>query len=134
MAFDYGTKRVGIAVTDPLHIIATPLTTVPTTDIISFVKQYCEQEPVSTFVVGEPKQMNNLPSSISPQVESFVKDLQRNFPTINVCRIDERFTSKMASRAIAESDLSKRNRQQKSLIDKTSATLILQSFMAQAGQ
>src|SRR4051812_28220111 len=96
MAIDYGSKRVGIAVTDTLQIIATGLTTVHSKDLIEFLKNYVAKEDVECIVVGEPKQMNNQPSESSRFIEPFVVHLKRTFPKIKIERIDERFTSKMA--------------------------------------
>jgi len=130
MAFDYGTKRVGIAVTDPLQIIATGLDTVHPKDIVDYLKKYITQNPVERFVVGEPKQMDNTASQSAPHVRGFVTILKKNFPDIPIEMLDERFTSKMASAAIAQSGMSRKNRQSKELVDTVSAVIILQSFMA----
>ena len=129
MAFDFGTKRLGIAVTDPLQLFATGLTTIHPKDVIEFLKKYLQTEQVETFIVGEPKQMNGTPSQSAPQVKGFVTILKKNFPDIPVEMMDERFTSKMASATIAQSGLKKSDRQNKALIDTVSATIILQSYM-----
>jgi putative Holliday junction resolvase len=129
MAFDYGTKRIGIAVTDPLQIIATALTTVHPKDSLTFIKNYIQTEAVEKFIVGSPLQMDGTPSQSAPHVNGFVKSLKKNFPEIPVVTIDERFTSKMASAVIAQSGLKKTKRQQKSLVDQISAVIILQSYM-----
>ena len=129
MAIDYGTKRVGVAVTDPNKIIATGLDTIHSKDIINYLKKYFEKEAVECIVVGEPKQMNGTDSQIAPQVNQFVKQLEKNFPSIPVKRIDERFTSKMATHAILMSGAKKKERQNKELVDMTSAVIILQSYM-----
>jgi putative holliday junction resolvase len=129
MAFDYGGKRTGIAVTDPLKIIATGLATVPSKEVIDFIKKYLFTEQVELFIVGEPRQMDNSPSQSAQMVNNFVKDLQKTFPLIPVERVDERFTSKMASKVIAESGKTKKERQKKEHIDTISATIILQSYM-----
>ena len=129
MAFDFGTKRLGIAVTDPLQLFATGLTTIHPKDVIEFLKKYLQTEQVETFIVGEPKQMDGTPSQSAPQVKGFVTILKKNFPDIPVEMMDERFTSKMASAAIAQSGLKKSVRQNKDLIDTVSATIILQSYM-----
>lgn len=129
MAFDYGTKRIGIAVTDPLQIIATALTTIHSKDIFIFLKEYTEKEPVERFVVGKPIQLDGTDSQSSPHVVGFVRSLKKHFPSIDVVTIDERYTSKMASAAIAQSDLKRAKRQDKELIDRISAVLILQSYM-----
>lgn len=129
MAIDYGSKRVGIAVTDPLKIIASGLTTVHSKDVIDFLKKYFEKEEVECIVVGEPKQMNNLPSESARFVEPFVTHLKRTFPAIKIERMDERFTSKMAFQTMIDSGLKKKDRQNKELVDEISATIILQSYM-----
>ncbi len=130
MAFDYGTKRIGIAVTDPLQIIATGLDTVHPKDIVEYLKKYITFNPVERFIVGEPKQMDNTDSQSAPHVRGFVTILKKHFPDIPVEMLDERFTSKMASAVIAQSGIKKSDRQNKGLVDTISATIILQSFMA----
>jgi len=129
MAFDYGTKRIGIAVTDPLQIIATSLTTVHPEKIWEFLETYVQQEPVETFVVGKPLQMDGTASESAQYVVGFVRRLKKTYPAINVVEIDERFTSKIASNAIAQGGLKKGKRQQKELIDTVSATIILQTYL-----
>jgi putative Holliday junction resolvase len=129
IAIDYGSKRVGIAVTDPMQIIATGLTTVHSKDLMEFLKGYIAKEQVECIVVGEPKRMNNEPSESARFIEPFVLHLKRSFPGIKVERIDERFTSKMAFQTIIDSGLKKKDRQNKELVDEISATIILQSYM-----
>lgn len=129
LAFDYGTKRIGIAVTDPMQIIATGLDTIHPKDIIEYLKKYMQTESVERFVVGEPKQMDNTPSQSAPHVKGFVTLLKKNFPDIPVEMLDERFTSKMASAAIAQSGMGKKARQNKALVDNVSAVILLQSWM-----
>ena len=129
LAFDYGTKRVGIATTDPLKIIANGLTTIHPKDIVEFLKKYLLTESVELFVVGMPKQMDGSLSESAGQVKGFVTILKNNFPTIMVELMDERFTSKMASATIAQSGLKKSARQNKGLVDEVAATIILQSYM-----
>ena len=129
MAFDYGTKRIGVAVTDPLKIIATSLETVPVHTIFTFITEYLKKSEVELFVVGNPKQMDNSPSESAPHVKGFVKSLKKQFPLIPIELIDERFTSKMAEQTILKSGLKKIARQNKSLTDSVSATIILQSYM-----
>lgn|SRR5690606_13625600 len=131
MAFDYGTKRVGIAVTDPLQLIATALETVHARDVLDYVKAYVAREQVATFVVGMPRQVDGSASESAQHVRGFVRSLRRNFPTVPIETIDERFTSKMASASIAQSGMTKKKRQDKSLIDRVSAVLILQSYLEQ---
>lgn len=130
MAIDYGSKRVGIAVTDPLQIIASGLTTVHSKDLISFLTNYINKEKVECIVVGEPKRMNNEPSESARFIEPFVTHLKRTFPHIKVERIDERFTSKMAFQTMIDGGLKKKDRQNKELIDEISATIILQTYMS----
>jgi putative Holliday junction resolvase len=130
MAFDYGTKRIGVAVTDPLQIIATGLDTVHPFQIIEFLKRYMQTEQVERFVVGEPKQMDNTPSQSAIHVKGFVNLLKKTFPAIPVEMMDERFTSKMASATIAQSGMGKKARQNKELVDNISAVILLQSWMS----
>ena len=129
MAFDYGRKHVGVAVTDENRIIATALETVHSKDIFNFVKKYVAEENVDCFVVGEPKQMNNKPSESVKYIDPFVKKLKKEFPGIRLDRYDERFTSKMAFQVMIDSGISKKERRNKETIDKISAVLILQSYM-----
>ena len=131
MAFDYGTKRIGIAVTDPLQIIATGLETIHPQHIVEYLKKYLQTEQVERFIVGEPKQMDNTPSQSAVHVKGFVTLLKKNFPEIPVEMLDERFTSKMASATIAQSGMGKKDRQNKELVDTISATILLQSWMEQ---
>lgn len=129
LAIDYGQKRVGLAVTDELRIIAGALTTVHSKDVITFLKDYILRENVDCLVVGYPLTLQNTLSESARFIEPFVKNLQKTFPHIPVERMDERFTSKMATAAILESGAKKKDRQNKSLVDKVSAVIILQSFM-----
>ena len=129
LALDYGRKRTGVAVTDELGMIATGLTTLRSADVITFLKEYVVKNTVDGFVVGEPRQMNNTPSEASVYIEPFVLLLKKTFPAIPVHRIDERFTSLIATRAIRDAGSKKKVRQDKALIDTVSATLILQSFL-----
>jgi putative holliday junction resolvase len=129
MAIDYGTKRVGIAVTDPNQIISTGLDTVHAKDVIEFLKKYFQREAVECIVVGEPKQMDATDSEMAVHANQFVRQLQKNFPSIPVKRVDERFTSKLAQQAILMSGVKKKGRQNKELVDMTSAIIILQSYM-----
>ena len=129
IAIDYGRKRVGLAVTDELKMIATSMGTVHSKDIIEFLKTYLSSEKVECIVVGEPKQMNNENSDSAKFIEPFVKLLIKTFPAIPVKRFDERFTSKMAFQTMIDAGLKKKDRQNKELIDSISATIILQSYM-----
>ena len=129
IAIDYGQKRVGIAVTDELQLIANGLTTIHVKDIWDFLKDYLANEKVDCIVIGEPKDMKNQPSDSSRFIDPFVKKLRKTFPGILIERHDERFTSKMAFDTMIESGLKKQKRQDKALVDTISATIILQSYM-----
>jgi len=129
VAIDYGQKRVGIAVTDELQLISSGLTTVHVKDIWSFLTDYLSEQKVDCIVVGEPRDLKNRPSDASRFIEPFVKKLKKTFPEIPVERFDERFTSKMAHDTMIESGIGKQKRQDKALVDKISATILLQSFM-----
>lgn len=129
LAIDFGTKRVGLAVTDTLQIIASGLATVHSKDIISYLKEYFKKEPVDCVVIGDPRKMDNTPSDVAVQVEAFIKNFRKNFPDMKVERIDERYTSKMAFQTMIDSGLKKKARKNKALVDEISATIILQSYM-----
>ena len=129
LAIDYGQKRVGFAVTDELKIIATALATVPAKEVMAFLKEYTSRNTVECFVIGEPKQMNNTASESAKYIEPFIRRLKTEFPGIPVERMDERFSSMIATRAIRESGAKKKDRRDKSLVDTVSAVIILQSFM-----
>jgi putative Holliday junction resolvase len=129
IAIDFGQKRTGIAVTDELQMIANPLTTVHSKDVLTFLTDYFIKENVECIVVGEPKQMNNTNSESTKFIEPFVKLLLKTFPEIPVKRIDERFTSKMAFQTMIDAGLGKKDRTNKELVDKISATIILQSYL-----
>lgn len=129
MAIDYGRKRVGIAVTDELQIIAGGLTTVSSHEIFSYLKAYLQKENVETFVVGEPRQMNNQPSESLKFIIPFINRLRKEFPGIPIEMVDERFTSKMAFQTMIEAGLKKKDRQNKEIVDTISAIIILQSYM-----
>jgi putative holliday junction resolvase len=129
LAIDYGTKRTGIAVSDPLRIIATPLETVLTNTLLSFLKAYTQREAVDEFVIGMPKTLKNEDSRIAPEVRRFVVALKAAFPEKAVHEADERFTSRMAQQAMIDGGMKKKDRQIKGNADKISATIILQSFM-----
>jgi putative holliday junction resolvase len=130
LAIDYGLKRTGIAVTDPLRIIATPLQTVLTHTLLTFLQTYAASEPVDEFVIGMPRTMMNKDSAIAPDVRRFVVRLKAAFPEKPVHEVDERFTSSMAHRAMIEGGMKKKDRAVKGNADKISATLILQSFLS----
>lgn len=131
MAIDYGSKRCGIAVTDPLQTCAFGLDTVSSNTLVSFIKEYISSDEVSTLVVGEPKQRDNTPSAIESQIQSFLIKIKHEFPLLEVTRFDERYTSKMAQQSLIASGAPKKVRQKKELIDKLSATLILQGYLDQ---
>jgi putative holliday junction resolvase len=129
LAIDYGQKRVGLAVTDELQMIAGPLETVHSKDIMVFLAAYLKHEKVDCIVVGEPRQMDGSASESAKFIEPFIRGLHKAFPDIPVERIDERFTSMIASRTILQAGAKKKDRQDKSLVDKVSAVIILQSFL-----
>ncbi len=129
LAIDYGQKRTGIAVTDELQIIASGLTTVATETLFSFLKDYFKKENVLKVLVGEPKQMDGSPSQSAAMISEFVLQFQKLFPDIPVIRVDERFTSKMAFQTMIDSGLTKKQRQNKALIDEISATILLQDYL-----
>lgn len=129
LAIDYGRKRCGIAVTDPLQLISNGLMTVSSSELFNFIVQYIQVEKVERFVVGLPKQMNNELSESMKYIEPFVQRLKRAFPDIPVEYYDERFTSKLAHRAMIDGGLKKTARQNKALVDEISAVIILQSYM-----
>lgn len=129
LAIDYGLKRTGIAVTDPMQIIATALDTIDTSKLLDFLKTYLSRETVDAFVVGMPKTLKNEDSEIAPYVRRFVDELKVTFPDKPVHLADERFTSRMAQQAMIAGGMKKKDRQVKSNVDKISATIILQGFM-----
>jgi len=130
LSIDYGQKRTGIAVTDEMQIIASGLTTVPTTTLIDFLKDYFAKEKVEAVLIGEPKQMNGQPSESAAVIKGFVTHFSNIFPDMKVVRVDERFTSKMAFQTMIDSGLSKKQRQNKGLIDEISATIMLQDYLS----
>ncbi|MBR1766827.1 MAG: Holliday junction resolvase RuvX [Bacteroidales bacterium] len=129
MAIDYGRKRTGLAVTDPVCIIATGLTTVATTDLLPYLKDYCAREEVDLFVVGIAKRMDNSLSESMQYIEPFVAQLAEAFPGKEIARVDERFTSKIAFQTMIDSGLRKKQRRNKAMVDEIAATLILQTYM-----
>ena len=131
LAIDFGQKRVGIAVTDPEQIIATGLTTVRSFEIFDFLNDYFKKEDVERVVIGEAVQMNNEPSESMKYIVPFIKKFEKTFTEIPLQRMDERFTSMMAQSSILESGANKKTRQDKNLVDKVSATIILQSYLEQ---
>ena len=129
MAIDYGKIRTGLAVTDPVRIIATALTTVETPSLMAYIKDYCAREEVDIFVVGEARHMDGTPSESMQYIEPFVARLKESFPDKEVARVDERFTSKMAFQTMIDSGLKKKQRRNKGMIDQIAATIILQTYM-----
>ena len=129
LAIDYGQKRVGIAVTDNEQIIASGLTTVHSKDVLFFLEDYLKREEVECFVIGEAKNLDNSPSESARFIEPFVKKLSNTFPEIKIVRVDERFSSKIAFQTMIEAGLKKKTRRDKALVDKVSATIILQSYL-----
>ena len=129
LALDYGTKRTGIAVTDELQIIASGLTTVPTAELMPFLKKYFTEENVELVLLGEPKQMDNTASGSEVNIQEFLKKFSEIFPEMKLERVDERFTSKMAFQSMIDSGLKKKQRKNKALVDEISATIILQSYL-----
>ncbi len=134
LAIDYGKKRTGLAVSDPLRIIAGALTTVATKELEAYIAQYCAQNAVSTIVVGKPSQMNGQPSETMKYIEPLVARLRKAHPDKEVVLHDERFTSVMAQRTILESGIGKMARRDKAIVDRVAATIILQSYMESIGQ
>ncbi|MBQ2950266.1 MAG: Holliday junction resolvase RuvX [Prevotella sp.] len=129
LSIDYGKKRTGLAVTDPLQIIAGGLATVPTHELFQFLQDYIAREQVECIVIGEPKQPNGMPSENLERVQQFVNRWRRAVPHIPINYYDERFTSVLAHRAMLEGGLKKKDRQNKALVDEISATIILQNYM-----
>ena len=129
MALDFGKVRTGIAITDELQLIASGLTTIKTTELIPFLKEYISDEKVDLFVIGLPKRLDNTPSEAEVLIKEFLINLKGNIPHIPVERQDERFTAKMAFQAMLDSGMKKKKRQDKGLVDEISATLILQSYL-----
>jgi putative Holliday junction resolvase len=129
IGIDYGLKRIGLAVTDPMQIFASPLITVSPGEFDSFIKSYLKTDVVDSFVIGYPVQMNNKPSKSVTYINPFIKKLKKTYPEIHIYLADERFTSQMAFRTMVDGGVKKKDRQNKSLIDKISASIILQSFL-----
>lgn len=129
MAIDYGKKRCGIAVTDPTQTIATALETVPAHLLIDYLRKYFANELVDQLVVGEPKRLNNSDSETTLLVHQFVKSLTKQFPELSIVLYDERFTSKIATRSLIDSGQSRKTRQDKSVLDRISATILLQDYL-----
>lgn len=133
ICIDYGGKRTGLAVTDPLQIIATSLTTVETKALFPFLKQYFLQEPVELVLVGEPKNWDESDTHATPLVNAFVQKFKKEFPSMPLKMVDERYTSKMASQAMVEMGMKKKDRQVKGNVDQIAATIMLQEYMRSLG-
>ena len=129
MAFDYGQKRVGVAATDPLQIIANAVDTIETKEIFTFIKNYLAKEQVETFVVGYPYNDGFKDNAVLPHVKKFIAQLEKTYPGIPVVKVDESFTSRMAMETMVLSGVSKKERRKKENLDKISATIILQNYM-----
>ena len=129
LAIDYGKKRAGLAVTDPLQMIANGLTTIHPQELIQFLTDYFQKESVETIVVGYPKQMNNQDSEAVEYIKPFLKKLRKQFPNVSVEIEDERFTSKIAQQTMIDGGMKKKQRQNKKNVDRISATIILQSYL-----
>jgi putative Holliday junction resolvase len=129
LAIDYGTKRIGLAITDPLQLFASPLNTVTPEEFDNFIEGYLKTEEVDAFVIGYPVKMNNQPSESVKYINPFIKKLKKTFPEKQIHLADERFTSQMALRTMIDGGVKKKDRQNKSMVDKISASIILQSFL-----
>lgn len=129
LGIDYGNKRMGIAVTDPLKIFASPLTTINPSEFDGFMEGYLKNEKVEAFVIGYPRKLNNQPSESVKYIDPFLKNLRRKYPEILIHQVDERFTSRMAMRSMIDGGVKKESRQDRSMIDRISASIILQSWL-----
>ncbi len=133
LSIDYGLKRTGIAVTDPLQIIATGLTTLHSKELIPFLKTYFIKEPVELIIIGWPTNWDDSATHATPLVEKAIKELQKNFPAMPLKKVDERYTSKMAKDAMLEMGMKKKDRRNKSLVDEIAATIMLQEYLRSIG-
>lgn len=129
LSIDYGGKRTGLAVTDPFQIIATGLCTMETPKLMAFLKDYVSKEEVELIIIGMPLNWDDTATHATPLVQKFIKELQKNFPKIPIKEVDERFTSKMASQAMLQMGLKKKQRQNKALVDEIAATIMLQEYL-----
>jgi len=129
VALDIGRKRTGIAMTDPLRIIASPMETIPTHKVIEYLTELFQKETIDILVVGYPRQMNNTPSEAVNYIKPVINSIKKRFPEMPIELVDERFTSKMALQAMIDGGMKKKDRQEKSNVDKISAAIILQSYM-----
>lgn len=130
LAIDYGLKRTGLAVTDPLKIIATGLATIESQKLFPFLKSYLQKEEVELILIGEPKNLDDSDTHATPLVKKVIHKLKREFSTIPVKTVDERYTSKLAQQSMLEMGLKKKDRQNKSLVDEIAATIMLQEYLA----
>lgn len=129
LAIDYGLKRTGIAVTDPLQIIATGLCTVETPKLVKFLKEYLSKEEVERIIIGMPVNMDDTDTHATPVIRKFIEQLHKQFPGLPVTEVDERFTSKMASQAMIDMGMKKKQRRDKAMVDEIAATIILQEYL-----
>jgi putative holliday junction resolvase len=134
IAIDYGLKRTGLAVTDPLQIIATGLTTIESPQLIPFLKDYFKREPVELILIGEPKNWDDTDTHATPLVRQIMVRLKKEFPSIPLLPVDERYTSKMASRAMIDMGMKKKQRRNKALVDEIAATILLQEYLGRSVQ
>ena len=133
LCIDYGGKRTGLAVTDPMKIIARGLTAVDTKDLLPYLKKYFLQETVELILIGDPKNLDDSDTHATPLVNAFIKKLQKDFPQIRVEKVDERYTSKMAKQAMLQMGMKKKDRQNKKNVDEIAATIMLQEYLLQNG-
>ena len=129
IGIDYGKRRIGIAITDPLQMFASPLTTITPAEFDTFIKDYLKTESVDEFVIGYPRQMNNQPSESVKYIDPLIKKLKKSYPEIQVHLADERFTSQLAFRSMIDGGVKKENRKDKAMVDRISASIILQSYL-----
>lgn len=134
LAIDYGLKRTGLAVTDPLQIIASGLITVESPQLIPFLKDYFQKEQVELILIGEPKNWDDTDTHATPLVEAIIKKLKKEFPSIPIKPVDERYTSKMAKQSMLDMGLKKKQRRNKALVDEIAATIMLQEYLQSISQ
>jgi putative Holliday junction resolvase len=132
IALDYGLKRTGIAVTDPLQIIASSLTTIESPRLFTFLEKYLKTETVSLILIGDPRNLDDSPTDMTPEVQRIIGILKRKFPEIPVLPVDERYSSMMASRAMVDMGMKKKQRREKAMVDQIAATMMLQEYMSKA--
>ncbi|HEY4935848.1 MAG TPA: Holliday junction resolvase RuvX [Puia sp.] len=132
IAIDYGLKRTGIAVTDPLKIIASALTTIESARIFTFLDEYLKKETVELILIGDPRNLDDSPTDLTEDVQRIIGILKRKFPEIPVITVDERYSSVMASRALVDMGMKKRKRREKGLVDQVAATMMLQEYLSKA--